>query len=155
MVSSSEYRTDETTSISHHDLETFGSLSFGHCKNIKYALVSTSASKYAKLFSTYPDLGFITGDTWIKLDSEYFDLYQGSQSTLQFDPYDPYPHQEVAINKCLKHFKIKKESRGKLIMACGTGKSHTAYWISQSINAKKIILKPFNHNISNNYFKIN
>ena len=53
---------------------------------------------------------------------------------------DPLPHQEAAIAKAIDHFETKGNSRGKLIMPCGTGKSLMAYWIARAMNAKSIIL---------------
>ncbi|MCP4890704.1 MAG: DEAD/DEAH box helicase family protein, partial [Planctomycetaceae bacterium] len=32
------------------------------------------------------------------------------------------------------------QSRGKLIMPCGTGKSLTAYWIAQALESKTILV---------------
>ena len=44
-------------------------------------------------------------------------------------PHAPLPHQEEAISDVLNGF--KHESRGKLIMPCGTGKSVTSLWIAE------------------------
>ncbi|MFL2630460.1 MAG: DEAD/DEAH box helicase family protein, partial [Thermodesulfobacteriota bacterium] len=50
----------------------------------------------------------------------------------------PEPHQELAIKKVSEGF--KKEDRGKLIMACGTGKTLTGLWIKEKIKSKKTIV---------------
>ena len=135
-----KYRTNELSSISHHDLETFGSLTFGHCRNIKHALVCTSANRYAKLFTTYPNLSFLSGEVWRCLDSQYFDVLKDSRKKVKLKPYKPFFHQKEAIEKAFNHFVVEKNRRGKLIMACGTGKSHTAYWVANKIKADKILV---------------
>ena len=43
----------------------------------------------------------------------------------------PLPHQKKAITESLKRF--KKETRGKLIHACGTGKTLTSYYLYQEM----------------------
>ena len=53
---------------------------------------------------------------------------------------EPRPHQVPAISSARKHFVTQKNTRGKLIMPCGTGKSLTAYWIAKELKAKSIVL---------------
>ncbi|WP_354676950.1 DEAD/DEAH box helicase family protein [Cupriavidus plantarum] len=43
-------------------------------------------------------------------------------------PFDPRPHQITAISDVVTGF--ASHDRGQLVMACGTGKTLTAYWIS-------------------------
>lgn len=43
----------------------------------------------------------------------------------------PLPHQEIARDKCAEYF--KDHTRGKLIMACGTGKTYTSLVIAEHI----------------------
>lgn len=52
--------------------------------------------------------------------------------------FDPLPHQAKAIEDCLKGF--KGNSRGQLIMACGTGKTLTSMWVAKAVGAKKIVI---------------
>ena len=55
-------------------------------------------------------------------------LYKGKQERKTRKK--PLPHQEEAVKKAHKHFAT--QVRGKLIMACGTGKSFTANLIAQN-----------------------
>ncbi|MDR2626492.1 MAG: DEAD/DEAH box helicase family protein, partial [Dysgonamonadaceae bacterium] len=48
--------------------------------------------------------------------------------------YSPKPHQQEAVNKAHEHF--KKNARGKLIMACGTGKTFTSLRIAENETGK-------------------
>lgn len=49
---------------------------------------------------------------------------------------EPRPHQEEAIKATKKYFKNSNHTRGKLIMACGTGKTFTSLKILESITSK-------------------
>jgi superfamily II DNA or RNA helicase len=49
----------------------------------------------------------------------------------------PRPHQSVAIRKVLNGF--RKHARGRLIMACGTGKTLTGMWISEGLQSKSTL----------------
>lgn len=56
-------------------------------------------------------------------------------------PVLPYKHQEEAVGKIIKGFKICK--RGQLIMACGSGKTLTAFWVHKKLNSKlTLVLLP-------------
>jgi predicted helicase len=46
----------------------------------------------------------------------------------------PFPHQAEAIGAAVRHF--ESESRGKLIMACGTGKTYTSLKIAETLVPK-------------------
>jgi superfamily II DNA or RNA helicase len=50
----------------------------------------------------------------------------------------PRPHQQEAIEKGIAYF--QDHDRGKLIMACGTGKTLAALWIGEALKAKNIII---------------
>ena len=50
----------------------------------------------------------------------------------------PRPHQAEAIKNVLKGF--KKNDRGQLIMACGTGKTFTTLWIKEKLNAETTLI---------------
>src|SRR3989338_7409197 len=49
----------------------------------------------------------------------------------------PRPHQEEAIRNVLKGFQTSK--RGKLILACGTGKTLTSLWIHEKLRSKRTL----------------
>lgn len=53
---------------------------------------------------------------------------------------NPRPHQQEAIAASKQYFLNDKNNRGKLIMPCGTGKSLTAYWITQTLASKATII---------------
>ena len=48
----------------------------------------------------------------------------------------PRPHQLVAMSKAYEHFVTQDNERGKLIMACGTGKTYTSLKIMEQMTPK-------------------
>ncbi|GAA7522320.1 DEAD/DEAH box helicase [Helicobacter pylori] len=66
---------------------------------------------------------------WEKLDP--------AQSELPLcDKKKPRPHQTEAIEETKKYFSDPKNARGKLIMACGTGKTYTSLKIMEALDPK-------------------
>ncbi|WP_121069624.1 DEAD/DEAH box helicase [Helicobacter pylori] len=66
---------------------------------------------------------------WEKLDP--------AQSELPLcDKKKPRPHQIEAIEQTKKYFSDPKNTRGKLIMACGTGKTYTSLKIMEALDPK-------------------
>lgn len=60
--------------------------------------------------------------------------YPGSELTINLqlkEPFSPRPHQQTAIEKAIEGFPT--HDRGKLIMACGTGKTFTALRLSEEV----------------------
>ena len=60
--------------------------------------------------------------------------YQPNQQPVLRPKFDPKPHQTAAINAVKAGF--KKADRGKLIMACGTGKTFTSLKIAEDMAGK-------------------
>ena len=52
----------------------------------------------------------------------------------------PKPHQREAIAAAKTHFIRDGAARGRLLMPCGTGKSLTAYWIAEALEANTILV---------------
>jgi superfamily II DNA or RNA helicase len=50
----------------------------------------------------------------------------------------PLPHQQAAIKDAVAGF--KKHDRGRLIMACGTGKTLTGLWINEALGSRRTLL---------------
>ena len=60
-----------------------------------------------------------------------WDAFLDGRSTVKRELYDPRPHQRVAIDDCIKGF--EEHDRGKLIMACGTGKTLTSLRLAEEM----------------------
>ena len=138
-----KYVADEKDSIGRQKLSTFTDLSFNICKNIELALVCTSLDKFSHKLKLYKDqISFCAGENFRNLGSEFFGLVQQklNKKPVTFTPYSPRKHQKKAIKNAKDYYLKKKESRGKMIMPCGAGKSLTAYWIAQELKPKTILI---------------
>jgi len=131
-----KYREDEERSLTRRELSTFIELAFVVCNNISLALVCTTADRFSYRLQRYDKLS-LRG-----LDAEFFhrlhSLLEGEITPPE--PLKPRPHQERAIRNAYQHFIEKGNSRGKLIMPCGTGKSLAAYWIAEKLEARTILI---------------
>ena len=128
--------------LTYKELSTFSTLSFVNAKNIALGLVSHSSNKPIRNRKFLGNISEIGLDRWLNLNA---DEWKNIKKFCQHKPVKlvkrkPRPHQRKAINLSKKYFAKEKKSKGKLIMPCATGKSLTAFWIAQAINAKKIIV---------------
>ncbi|WRC66539.1 DEAD/DEAH box helicase [Helicobacter pylori] len=71
-----------------------------------------------------------------QIDWEKFDPTQTQGELPLCDKKKPRPHQIEAIKATKEYFSDPKNTRGKLIMACGTGKTYTSLKIMESLNPK-------------------
>jgi predicted helicase len=138
-----KYLEDEDKRLTRAIINSFTDLSFTVCKNISFALVCTTADRYSSKMSFYGDrLGFCSGDTWRQLDGLFFEqahaLLKGR--LLQLSPATPRDHQKEALTEAVSYFSDTENSRGKLIMPCGTGKSLASYWIAEALNAQSVLV---------------
>lgn len=83
----------------------------------------------------------ILRDSLMALDEAFFSwLYNFANtgdSTTKRVKYSPKPHQDKMINEVLDGF--ANADRGKLLAACGTGKTLTALWIKEAIEAHTVL----------------
>ncbi len=83
----------------------------------------------------------ILRDSLTALDEDFFTwLYEftntGNERVKRLK-YSPAPHQKKMISEVLDGF--RNADRGKLLAACGTGKTLTALWIKESLDAHTIL----------------
>ncbi|WP_120822475.1 DEAD/DEAH box helicase [Helicobacter pylori] len=84
------------------------------------------------------DIDEITEEDFIysKIDWEKFDPTKTQDEIPLCDKKKPRPHQTEAINATKEYFSSPKNTRGKLIMACGTGKTYTSLKIMEALDPK-------------------
>lgn len=84
------------------------------------------------------DIDEITEEDFIysRIDWEKFDPTKTEDEILLCDKKKPRPHQTEAINATKEYFSNPKNARGKLIMACGTGKTYTSLKIMEALDPK-------------------
>ena len=138
-----KYREDGNKSLTRKELSTFTDLAFGICKNIELGLVCTSADRFSYKLTMYGErLSFCAGDVWRGLEKEFFNRLHSylDRKTISLNPLKPREHQRKSIQQGYKHFIKEKNSRGKLLQPCGTGKTLTAYWLARKLNARTILV---------------
>ncbi|MFP6185497.1 type ISP restriction/modification enzyme [Helicobacter pylori] len=84
------------------------------------------------------DIDEITEEDFIysRIDWEKFDPIQTQGELPLCDKKSPRPHQTEAIDATKEYFSDPKNTRGKLIMACGTGKTYTSLKIMEALDPK-------------------
>lgn len=84
------------------------------------------------------DIDIITEEDFIysRIDWEKLDPTKTQDELPLCDKKKPRPHQQEAINATKEYFSNPKNARGKLIMACGTGKTYTSLKIMEALDPK-------------------
>ncbi len=84
------------------------------------------------------DIDEITEEDFIysRIDWEKFDPTKTQGELPLCDKKKPRSHQTEAINATKEYFSDPKNTRGKLIMACGTGKTYTSLKIMETLDPK-------------------
>ncbi len=84
------------------------------------------------------DIDEITEEAFIysQIDWEKFDPTKTEDELPLCDKKKPRSHQTEAINATKEYFSSPKNTRGKLIMACGTGKTYTSLKIMEALDSK-------------------
>lgn len=103
-------------------------------------LTSTALEEIEQIRSTGMgiDIDEITEEDFIysKIDWEKLDPMQTQDELPLCDKKKPRSHQTEAINATKEYFSSPKNTRGKLIMACGTGKTYTSLKIMETLDPK-------------------
>ena len=137
-----KYRQNTDQQLTHTDISTFTSLTFQACKGFSFALVCSTTERVTSLYRGEERIGFCALDVWQCLDQEFFNSLRnrltGKEDRL--DPRTARDHQTQAVKDGVEHFVKQKSTRGKLIMPCGTGKSLTAWFLSQALKSKRIVI---------------
>ncbi|WQR95572.1 DEAD/DEAH box helicase [Helicobacter pylori] len=136
-------------SISYNDISTFLTQllsGVGEVRFKKGIIISTSnlTSEALKAIEQIRSTGMgidideITEEDFIysRIDWEKFDPTKTEDEIPLCDKKRPRPHQQEAINATKEYFSSPKNARGKLIMACGTGKTYTSLKIMESLDPK-------------------
>jgi predicted helicase len=138
----SKFRSQRDKALNRRELGTFTSLAFNTCNNIALAVVAHTATKPVSKRHLMRNTVEIGLDRWQSLDREVWTLIVEGLKGRSARPKarDPRPHQRAATSAAKAHFLRDKATRGRLIMPCGTGKSLAAYWISEALEAKTILV---------------
>jgi len=141
-----KFHQDPVDNVSYKELSTFFSITERNktYNKLSHRLICTSANGVShRVGKAHPEkLGYITSSEFKNLGEYEFDAFReiidGGHPVPK--PYEPRPHQRIALDKSETFFKGTNKTRGKIIHPCGSGKSLTGYWISQKLNAKTILI---------------
>jgi predicted helicase len=109
------------------------------CRNINLAIVAHTSSLPIRKRKLLRDTREIGLDRWLSADWSLI-VRNLKGKSIRPQPRNPRPDQLRAITAAKKHFIRNKETRGRLIMPCGTGKSLIAFWTADALKAKTIVV---------------
>ncbi len=137
-----KYRGERDASLTHEELATFMSLTFGVSARFAYGLVCTTTDRVTHLLEANARVGFCKADFWASLDEEFFACLNARLAGHRQIPNakTPRPDQRDVVAAAALHFVDAGETRGKFISPCGSGKTLTAWWIAGALNARRIII---------------
>ena len=125
--------------LSRRQLGTFHALASNTCRNVSLAVIAHTCTKPISKRHLMRDTVEIGLDRWQSADWALI-VRSLKGKSVRPQPRKPRPDQLRAITAAKKHFIRNKETRGRLIMPCGTGKSLIAFWIAEALKAKTIVV---------------
>ncbi len=138
-----KYRGKRERPLSWREVSTSVALSFVG-KKFEGLIIAHTSDKWATILNRAEGkIVPLSLEEWEALDATFYSRLnlQVQQGFVPLpDKRQPRNYQEIAIKKAIEHFLDKNNSRGKLIMPCGAGKSLTAFWIAESLKAKTILV---------------
>lgn len=138
-VVQSKYRTNIEEVVTYGELATFFAQILEQKGRVK-PIYMTNTRNIVEEISKNDVLSF-NYDFFASLDKEFFDNIRSFINTKKVPDYIskvPRDYQIKCENKVVEY--LFKNSRGHLIMACGTGKSYVSYLIDKSMNVKKTVI---------------
>ena len=139
-----KYHEDINKNVSYDEVSTFFGITEREItySKIRHRIISSSALEVSKKISNVhrEKLGFLTYSDFSQLNNEDFKNFHSilDNQKIILSKYEPREHQKIALRNCLDYF--SRESRGKLIHPCGSGKSLTGYWFFRYMNGRNAII---------------
>jgi superfamily II DNA or RNA helicase len=137
-----KYLQDTDQELSHRIIASSVATTFESSRGFSYLLVCTTTQRVTNHYDHNPKVLFYGLPIWQQIDAAFLETLRSKLAgkKVALTPYSPRKHQINAIQDGLKHFKVGKATRGKLIMPCGTGKSLTAWFLSQALGSKRVVI---------------
>jgi predicted helicase len=133
-----KYRNDNSKVIPWNSLSTFFGLSFGLHNKIQNGFFVTNTYDYCDEINKTNKIVTYGGNYFDNLTDKHFKninkLIDGDE--IELKKYIPRDYQKEIIKLAKEHY--SEETLGHIIMACGTGKTLTSYWIAK--NYRKIVI---------------
>jgi superfamily II DNA or RNA helicase len=134
-----KFRSDPSEALTLPDINSARALAFNTCRNIHRLVIAHTCLKPPRKRSLMKKTIELGLERWREMD---WSLIRRAIKGKSVRPKrrKPYPYQAPAIVEAEKHFLLKKERRGRLIMPCGTGKSLIGFWIAGNLKAKNVVI---------------
>lgn len=107
-------------------------------------LICANCTNLPKVSSKKKKQMSILLDKFMELDKEFFDNFleylKGNNPTViqhKASPNGEYQYQQELVDKIVKG--LSTNNRGKLIAACGTGKTYIAMWVQETMKASNVL----------------
>lgn len=131
-----KFKNDETLKLG-WSKDKLGNL-FGYASSIDKLIIFSNASEIDDVSRTRTDnLCFISIKDLLELDEDFFaDVrnYITNNKKIVHKKATPFAYQTKIINEVKNYY--KDNTRGKLILPCGTGKTLISLWIREELNSK-------------------
>jgi superfamily II DNA or RNA helicase len=135
-----KFHSNPDRAVTRQELGTFVALA--SVAGLSQRVVVHTSSKPIRKRTLMGDTVEIGLDRWLVLDAEAWSLFTAALHgrAARPEPRLPRPHQQEALTAARAHYLEQSASRGRLIMPCGTGKSLTAFFIAEALDARNILV---------------
>lgn len=136
-VYQAKFRSDRSNTPTFRELSTFFGISDHPC----WRITITNANNLPKIIDNRLRQNRILSDSFDDLKPDFFNrLRTWFTEKIIVPPERRTPHetQKEAIDAALNHFKVN--TRGQMILPCGTGKTLTAMWIAEQLGGGRILI---------------
>lgn len=143
-----KYRQNYDEIITWDSLSTFFGLSFGMNSAIENGYFVSNTYDLCDTAAKSDKVVFINGTFFdSKLPENFFkNIYLKFKDENYVIPYtlkEPFYYQKECLVKCIDALVFNEEERGNIVMACGSGKTITSYWIDKEMKNKlTVVLVP-------------
>jgi predicted helicase len=132
-----KFRSDRNHTPSLRELSTFFTMS----DKADWRITITNTNNLPTSINERTRHNRILSDRLDQLDKDFFDqlrIYLSKKIIAPRKPKEIRQHQQEVIKEAIKHF--QENTRGQLILPCGTGKTLAALWIAQKLGGNRILV---------------
>lgn len=117
-------------------------------------IVCTNATEHSHHLKY--DIQYLKYERWSALDDHFFKrLHFALQGSPVAPPKanPPRPHQRDAVKAAVHELVKQGRDRCRVIMACATGKTHTAFYLAEELRARKVLVAVPNLSLADQYIE--
>lgn len=135
-----KFRQDPNVTISWSELSTFFGLSFGLNNKIKGGFFVTNTYDLCEEVIKSTKIEPVYGDFFDNLPINFYKCIRDNNNKIEYIRKKPYQYQKSCKMNCEFHY--IDYDRAYIEMACGTGKTLTAYWINKLFDGRIVVFVP-------------